>query len=100
MPKRSERERLAELDEAVRATDAGVRQADAEAREATRAHARALVPLREYWRAVGAGERQRDEATEAELDAAVREVQGAMSMRPVLVGGKLSDLVPTDERLD
>ena len=97
---RSERDRLAELEAAIRAADNRVRELDAECRKARRSHERAVSPLRSYWVEVGRGDRERDPEREAELEAAARDADATLTMRPVLVEGRLSDLVPVDERLE
>lgn len=95
----SERDRLAELEEAIVAAEARVRDLDAECRKARRSHERAVGPMRDYWRTVGAGA-ERDPDREAELEATARDADATLTMRPVLVDGRVTDFVPVDEALE
>jgi hypothetical protein len=95
----SERERLAELEVAVAAADRRARDLDAECRKARRSHERAVGPMRDYWREIGGGA-ERDPDREAELEAGVRAADSALTARPIITDGRVTDFVAVDEALE
>lgn len=93
-------DRLEELRSAAHRASLRVRQLEAAARSSGRALAAALEPLRAYEEAVGAGERDPDEDEERRLLDAVRQAEGAVTMRPVRSDGRVVSLEPVDERAE
>jgi hypothetical protein len=92
--------RLDELDAEVRRAEARVRELELERAKVGRAHDRALAPLADYHRALGAGEAEpdpeRESGLERELDAATRH----LTRRPIVTNGRISDWAWSDPRLD
>jgi hypothetical protein len=101
MPRKSETpmfDRLEELREAKRAAERRATELEAELRGSRRAVSRAKGPLLDYFRAIGAGEREPDPDLERELRAAVSDAESQVSTRPILRDGALVDLeVVNDE---
>jgi hypothetical protein len=92
-------ERLEALRAAVRAAQARVGELESRRSRTGGALERAKGPLREYYEAVGALEVEADPEREAELLAAVREVEASVSIRAVMDSGNVR-LEAVDERLE
>jgi len=93
-------EKLDELDAEVRAAEGRVRELELEQAKVRRVHDRALVPLRDYHRALGAGEIEPDPEREAELERELEAATRHVTRRPVVTGGTVSDFVAVDERVE
>ena len=93
-------EKLDKLEAKVREAASRVAVLEVEQAKATRAHDRALGPLRDYHRAIGAGEIEPDPAREAELEAELERETRHVTRRPVLTGGRVSEFVAVDERVE
>lgn len=76
-------QRLDELKQQVQAAEARLHELEAQKREAERDVDRALAPLHEYYRQVGAGEREPDPAVEEELQAGLRAAESESTPRLV-----------------
>lgn len=93
-------EKLKTLDDRVAAAEARVRELEAERAKVSRAHERALGPIRDYHRAIGAGEIEPDADVEARLEAELERATRSLSRRPVLTGGEVTDWTTVDERVE
>jgi chromosome segregation ATPase len=86
--------------EAVAAAERRVRELEAERRSAARKLAGARAEYGDYWHAVEAGERERDQHVEDQLAAAVQSLGSVVTMRPVLNQGRVSEFEAIDERVE
>lgn len=90
--------------EALEAEARGARERvealEAEQLQAPRALDGAAAPLRDYYEAVGAGERKPDAELESELRDQAREAQDTLTLRPIQSAGGVLGVDVVDERVE
>ena len=91
--------RLETLDAEVARAEARVAELELERTKATRAHDRAMGPLRDYHHEIGRGA-EPDPEREAELERDLESETRHLVRRPILTGGQVSDWEVHDERVE